>query len=192
MLFDNILFKKHLEKGESVLYTAHKHWGEFSGPLTKIIFFGFALPWVLYFAGFRTQAFLILAIVWSILAMLRLIYDFIDWYADAWLFTNMSIIIVEWHGLFSNTSKRVGYEDTEGVSFIIKGFWGTVFRFGEVTLGVISGSHIQLKNAAKPKKIELALMKAQSEYLSAKEHQDATGLKNMISQMVQHHMRQGK
>lgn len=192
MFIDNYIFHKHLEKGEEVLYAAHKHWVEFSGPFIRILFFGFALPWVIYYAGFKSSFFVAVIVVWTVLAAVRLLYDFIDWYSDVWLFTSMSIIIVEWHGVFSNTSARISYEDTEGVSFVIKGFWGTVMRHGDVTLKTISGSHIVLKNAEHPKKIELALMKHQGSYLKTRELADTGSLKQMLSQMVAHHLRNKK
>ncbi len=57
MFVDKIIFKKHLEKGEEVLYAAHKHWVEFLGPFISIVFLGFILPWILYFAGFNSSIF---------------------------------------------------------------------------------------------------------------------------------------
>ncbi len=192
MFVDKFIFQKHLEKGETVLFAAHKCWTEFSGPLVMVLFFGFLLPWILYYLGFKSSTFLAVIVVWNALAAVRLLYDFIDWYSDVWLFTDMSIIIVEWHGIFSNTSQRIGYEDTEGVSFIIKGFWGTILRFGDVTLKVISGSHVVLKNASHPKKVELALMKHQGTYMRSREMAHAGGLKEMLSQMVSHHLRHKK
>lgn len=192
MLIDKLIFQKHLEKGEIIFFSAHKHWVELIGSLAGIIFFGFLLPWVLYFAGFNGSLFLIVIAVWSVVAFIKLFYVFVDWYSDVWLFTSMSIIIVEWHGIFSNTSQRVGYEDTEGVAFVIRGFWGTVLRYGDVSLKVISGSHLDLKNAKSPKKIELALMKYQKNYLNSREMSHAGGLKEMLSQMVAHHLRHKK
>jgi len=188
-MIDRIIFKKHLERGEEVQYAVHKHSTQFYRPILFVAFFGFVLPWIMYYMGFRSSLFISIIIVWNILATIRLLYDFIDWYSDVWLFTNMSIIIVEWHGLFSNTSQRIGYEDTEGVSFVIKGFWGTIMRFGDITLQVVSGSHVVLKNANRPKKAELALMKYQGEFLNNKEMSHASGLKQMLSQMVAHHLR---
>ncbi len=192
MIINRFIFQKHLEKGETVLFAAHKSWIQFFPSLLKVGFFGFLLPWLLYFLGFQTKLFLIIAVVWTILASLRLLYDWIDWYSDVWLFTTMSIIIVEWHGLFSNTSQRIGYEDTEGLSFIINGFWGSVLRHGDVTLKMISGSNVLLKNARKPKRIELALMKHQTDYLNSREEAHASGLKQLLSQMVAHHLRNKK
>ncbi|MBU0705747.1 hypothetical protein KJ657_00170 [Patescibacteria group bacterium] len=192
MIIDKLIFQKHLEKGETVLFAAHKHWVEFLPPFIRILFFGFLLPWGFYLLGFRSSLFVTIVVVWTVLAAVRLLYDLIDWYSDVWLFTNMSIIIVEWHGLFSNTSQRIGYEDTEGVAFIIRGFWGTILRYGDITLRVISGSHVLLKNVRSPKKVELALIKHQGSYLNSREMADAGGLKQMLSQMVAHHLRHKK
>lgn len=192
MFIDRTIFKKHLEDGEEVAFTAHTHWTQFIIPFIRIAFFGAALPWLTYSMGFRSSLFSWLIGVWILLAAIRLFYDFIDWYSDAWLFTNKSIIIVVWHGVFSNTSQRVSYEDTEGIAFLIRGFWGTILRYGDVTLKTISGSAIVLNHAKQPKKIELALMEHQEKYMSKKEMNDASGLKQMLSQMVSHHLRQNK
>ncbi len=188
-MVDKLVFQKHLEEGESILFATHKHWVESIPDFLNVIFFGFMLPWVFYFAGFTAQFYVVIIFVWMFLAFLKLLYSWVDWYADVWLFTNMSIIVVEWQGLFSNTSKRIGYEDAEGVSFAIKGFWGTILRFGDVTLQVISGTHVTMKNAKDPKKIELALMKHQGNFLSQRDQAHSNGLKAMLSEMVAHHLR---
>lgn len=192
MFIDKYIFKKHLEKGEVIHFVAHKHWVGFLPAILNVTFFGILLPWILYFAGFRADLFLVVIFGWMMVGLVRLFYEWVDWYTDVWLFTNMSIIIVEWHGIFSNTSQRIGYEDTEGISFAIKGFWGTVFQFGDVSLKVISGSHVILKNSQSPKKIELALMKHQSDFLNTQQMSNSDGLKQLLSQMVVDHLRRRK
>ena len=192
MLIERIIFKKHLEEGEEVAFTAHTHWTQFIVPFTRVVFFGLGIPWIIYYMGFRSHLFLALVSVWAFLAAIRLFYDFLDWYSDVWLFTNMGIIVVEWHGIFSNTSQRISYEDAERISYMIRGFWGTILRFGDVTLKTISGSTVVMNHARSPRKVELALMEHQEKYMSKKEMNDASGLKQILSQMVSHHLRQGK
>lgn len=189
MITDKIIFKKHLEKGEEILYAVHKHWIEVIKPASEVIFFGFVLPWILYFIGFNSRLFLWIAIAWSALAISRLMYVFVDWYSDAWLITNMSVITIEWNGLFSNNSARIGYEDIEGASYEIKGFWGTIMRYGSMTLRVMSGSHSDLKNVARPKKAELALARFQDKYLNDRNMQDTNSLKDLLSSLAAHHNR---
>jgi len=189
MFVDRYIFQKHLEEGEEILFVCHKHWSQFLGHVLNVIFFGFMLPWVFFMMGFKSSFYLLLIALWTLIALVKLFYDWIDWYADVWLFTTMSIVVVEWHGVFSNTSQRIGYEDGEGLSFAIRGFWGTVMRFGDITLKVISGSHVTMENARRPKEIELALMKCQADYLNQRNLAHSDGLKDMLSQMVAQHIR---
>lgn len=189
MLVDKHIFQKHLEKGESVLYVVHKHWTQFLPRVLNVIFLGWMAPWIFYAAGLKTSLYVGLIFLWMILALLRLIYDWINWYADVWILTNMSVIVVEWKGFFANTSQRISYEDVEGLSFAITGFWGTVLRFGDVTLQVISGSHVTMKNARKPKEIELSLMKHQGDYMESRSMIHSENLKQILSQMVAQHLR---
>ena len=189
MLVDKYIFKKHLEEGEKVLFVCHKHWTQFLPKVLNIIFFGFMFPWIFYFAGLKANLYVMVILLWMAAAFFRFVYDWVNWYADVWLFTNMTVIIVAWHGIFSNTSQRIGYEDVEGVAYTIKGFWGTVMRFGDATLQVLSGSHVTMENARNPKEIELALMKHQSSFLSNRDMAHSDGLKQMLSQMMAHHLR---
>ena len=189
MIIDKLIFSKHLEKGEKVLYSVHKHWIEILKPVLAVAFFGFVIPWSLYLMGFSSSLFFWMAVAWSVIAYLRFMYIMIDWYADVWLITNMSIIVIEWRGLFSNTSTRLGYEDIEGVGYEINGFWGTMLSYGNMILKVMSGNNLDLNNVANPKKSELAIAKFQDKYLNDREMQDAGNLKSLLSQMIAHHMR---
>lgn len=189
MITDKLIFKKHLEKGEEILYSVHKHWIEVLKPSAEVIFFGLILPWTLYFIGFNSGLFFWIAVTWSILAMSRFIYVFVNWYSDAWLITSMSVITIEWNGIFSNNSARIGYEDIEGASYEIKGFWGTILRYGDMRLRVMSGSHSDLSNVTRPKKAELALARYQDQYLNDRNMQDTNSLKNLLSSLAAQHNR---
>lgn len=189
MVLDKLIFNKHLEGGEKILYSIHKHWIVIMKPVLEVGFFGFIIPWGFYFMGFSSLLFFWIAVAWSVIAYLRFLYVLIDWYSDVWLVTSVGLIIIEWRGLFSNSSTRIGYEDVEGVAYDVNGFWPTVFRYGDMTLKVMSGNNLGLKATAQPQKAELAVIRFQGEYISNKEHEDAGNLKNILSQMIAHHMR---
>ena len=74
MLVDKFIFQRHLEKGETVLYAVHKHWVESVGPLIAIFFFGFLLPGLLFYIGFRGPVFYALVGVWVLLAFIKIFY----------------------------------------------------------------------------------------------------------------------
>jgi hypothetical protein len=190
MLLQKLIFARHLDDKETVLYAVHKHWIIILRPILEIAFFGFVIPWSLYIMGLNTRLFFWIAIAWSGFAYLRFLYVLIDWYADVWLATNMSLIVIEWRGLFSNQSSRIGYEDIEGLVYEIDGFFATVLGYGDMTLKVISGSDYHLKNVRNPKKAELALSRCQGEYVNHREGMDSANLKILISEMLARHMRE--
>lgn len=189
MIVEKLIFHRHLEKGEKILYSVHKHWVEILKPVLEVAFFGFLIPWTLYLLGFNKPLFFWIAVGWSVIAYLRFLYILVDWYSDVWLITDMGVIAIEWRGIFSNTATRIGYEDIEGVAYEINGFWGTMVRYGPVVLKVMSGNNLQLPYVANPKQAELAIAKFQNQVLNAREMQDAGNLKTLLSQMVAHHMR---
>ena len=187
-----LIFQKHLEEGEEILFVAHRHWASAFGGVLEVLFFGFLLPWGLYGAGFNSPFFLKLALLWSVLAICRLIYVWIDWYADAWLATSTGVIFIQWHGFFNNSSSRVGYADIESLGYAINGFWPTVLHYGDLTLNPISGHAVTLSMAANPKKTEMTLMRCQEQFLNDRDMQDSGALKELLSKMVAHHLRSGR
>jgi hypothetical protein len=184
MIIDRILFGKHLEEHEEILYAVHKHWVELVKPGFEVGFFGFAVPWVLYALGFNARLFLWVALFWSALAYLKFMGVLLDWYCDTWLITNMSVITVQWNGFFSNLSSRVGFEDIEGATYEIKGFWPTLFRYGRMTLRVMSGSHFELGRVGNPKRAELSIAHYREKYITDRNIKDTNSLKVLLSNMV--------
>lgn len=189
MLINKLVFAKHLEKGEKILYAVHKHWIDIVKPITEIAIFGLILPWTLYLIGFNAPVFFWIAVAWSFMAYIRFMYELVDWYCDAWLITDMSVLVVEWKGIFNNMSARSGFEDIEGATYEIRGFWGTVLRYGNMELRLMSASNFKLERVASPKKVELALMKFQDKYLTERNMQDTSALKNLLADLVHHHSR---
>jgi hypothetical protein len=184
MIVDRLIFSKHLEEGEKILYAVHKHWTQLIKSTLEIGFFGFVIPWSLYLVGFNTQVFLYVAILWSVLAYIRYMYVLVEWYSNTWLITDQNVIVIEWKGLFNNLSSRMAFNDVEGATYEIKGFWGTMLRYGDMTLRVMSGSHATMKNAAAPKAAELAISKYQQRYLNEMNLKDTDNLKTLIANLV--------
>ena len=189
MILDNFLFGKHLEKGESVLYSVRQHWVVILKPALEVGFFGFAVPWGLYFMGFNSPLFFWVALAWSAIAYIRFMYVLMFWYGNAWLVTDMSMIVVQFNGFFSNTGGRTGYEDIEGAGYEIKGFWPSVLRYGDLSLKLMSGNCFSMPKAASPRKAELAIAQYQDHYMTAREMRDQSTLKSLLSGMVTTYMK---
>lgn len=190
MILQTLIFSKHLDQHEKVLFAVHKHWIELLKPGLQAGFFGFLIPWGLYLMGFSTPFFFWMAVIWSGLIYARFIYDIVDWYSDVWLLTDHSLIVIDWQGLFKNQASRIGYEDVEGGAYEIAGFWPTVLGYGKMTLKLMSGGHYHMEHVHHPKEVELAIARFTEQYLTNREHRDSTHLKSMLSEMVARHMRE--
>lgn len=190
MLLEKLLFGKHLAKGEKILFAVHRHWVMLSKPVTGIGFFGFVIPWILFAIGFNTQVFFWGAVAWSVIAYIMFVYEWMVWYGDAILLTTAGLIKVSWNGPFSNLSARVVYGDIESASYEIKGFWQTVLRYGDFKVNLLGGSQLTIVKANRPKRAEARILELQEKFLNEKGLQDAAGLKDLLSQIAAHQMRQ--
>ena len=189
MFFQKLLFGKHLEEGETLLFVVHKHWITIFKETLELGFFGLLLPWGLYAIGFNKPLFLWLAVIWSGLAYLRYLYILMTWYSDAWLITSANIIAIQWEGFFKNRSARTEYEDIEGFHYEIIGVWATLLGYGEMSIKLASGGHVHLHPVGNPKDKEHELMHFQNKILDERNSKTSAGLQDMISTMVAHHMR---
>lgn len=190
MKIKHYLFSGHLEDGEEILHVAHRHPLILKINSFKTFNLGIILPIVLFI--FFPQ-FLMIFIAWWVIGICGMIYHFIDWFFDAWLITTMGIIDVERNGLFDRSSTRIEYHMMEGLSYKINGFWPTMFNYGDITIDKVgAATSVVLKDAANPKKIERIVIECQDKYLSSKSYRDHNALKDMLSQMIAYHVRQGK
>jgi len=186
----NTLFEKFLDDGEKILYVAHRHFLIFKFDSAKTIAFGLMLPALLYIIF---PNFLLFAIGWGILGLLRMGYHFIDWFYDVWILTNSGIIDIERNGMFDITSTRVDYHMIEGISYNIKGLIQTIFRYGEITIDKLGAqTAVVLKDAASPKKLERKILKYQEKFVHSKSIRDHDSLKSMLSDMIAYHVQNGK
>lgn len=181
------LFRKHLEEGETIQFVAHRHWGVILPKFVRNIVFFFLFPWVVW-AIF--PPFFWISVLWTVVGIGMMSHDILDWYLDAWLATSQSVIDVEWKGFFQYTSSRIEYLSIEGVSYAVAGFWGTVLGFGNTQIDKASQTNpIILPDASKPKKVEFKILECKSQYENKRNKVDSDGLKNIISEMVAHHVR---
>ena len=111
-----------------------------------------------------------------------------DWYFDAWLLTNTSVIDLEWGGLFNRSSTRVEYHMIEGLTYEYAGVFQTVFRYGDITIQKIgSGAEVSLKDAMLPRKVESKVLELQAKFVTSKTYKEHDALKGLLSDMLQEH-----
>ncbi|MBD3360306.1 hypothetical protein GF366_00725 [Candidatus Peregrinibacteria bacterium] len=184
------LFKTFLDEGEEIVNVAHRHFLIWKIDSSKTWFFGIILP---VFGYFLFPQALIAFIIWGGVGVFGLIYHFIDWYYDAWILTNYGVIDIERNGFFDITTTRIEYHMIEGTSYTVKGFWQTLFNFGDIIIDKLGAqTHVVLKDAYRPKRLERLVMKCQEKYVYERSIRDHNALKDMLSDMIAYHVQNEK
>ena len=177
------LFRRHLEEDESAIRIVHKH-----GLLGLK-----ALFWPTVFLALSVSAlalqparalFIVLAGLTIILAVWWL-RTFFDYFLDAWIVTDSGVIDIAWHGWFHRTSTRVLYSDIQGVSYEIKGVWGTLLRSGTISIEKIStGATISLEFVRRPRTVEALILRNMENYMHSKNLKNAKHVQDLLAHIV--------
>ena len=181
MIIDDIAFRGLLNKGEKIQYVAHVHPFAIYASLFKVMIFGMIAPLGGYFLF---PPFYIIWLGWGGMGALLFMYRLIQWYLDAWIVTNMGVIDQEWNSFFDKGTTRIDYSHIEGISNEVKGFWGTVLRFGNVQIEHMSGQPVDLKKVSTPRKLERHIVKHQQDFLQKQNFADHSKLRDLLTGLV--------
>lgn len=182
-MFANIAFRSYLNRGESIYFVAHTHPFVMYGAFFKALVFGILLP-----LGFNVimPPFYYIWWGWAALGLLIFLYEILNWYLDAWVITNQGIIDLQWNSFFDKSSTRIEYHTIEGITYQIKGFWGTIMNFGDIMVERLgTGTIVTLENVAFPKKVEREVLHYQDKFIRKKNMKDDMALKDMLAGMLQ-------
>jgi hypothetical protein len=181
------LFIRHLEDDEPLYIAVHKHWVV---GVRHLLLPGSALlaSWtLLYFAPITPVAYAVLVLDTPL--ALWTFRNFLNYFLDAWLITDRSVIDVEWHGFLHRTSTRIDYSSIEGVSYEIKGVLGTMFRYGTVTIERVgTGALVSIRDVKKPRDVESAILACQDACIRTKNMKDSAAVKDIIAEIVAERM----
>ncbi len=181
------LFKKHLEDDETLVRVVHKHWLLGFRALFWPSIFLLGCIWLLSLAQVRGAV--IAAAILTLVVFVWWLRNFFDYYLDAWLVTDQGIIDIAWFGWFHRQSTRVLYSDLQGISYEIKGVWGTLLRFGTLSVEKIStGTAVSLDYVSNPKGVELLVLKKMEAYLHTKNMKDAKQVQELLATLVAEHI----
>jgi hypothetical protein len=180
------LFKSHLEENEKILYTAHRTLFILFTDIAKITFLGIIVPFLLFLFIPKLYA---ICLIWIIIGLSKLCFALFNWYFDAWLVTTQGVIDIQWDGPFTKTATRIEYQNVGGVTYEIKGFFATLFNFGDLHLSDLGSAKISLLSAKRPKMVENNIMQFQEKYLSKQNFEDHDKLKGLLTSMLREHIR---
>ena len=184
-MLSDLLFSKYVDKGERIKYVAHTHYLGMAKPMLKNFLFGFLLPALIYVL-FPNLIFL--CILFFTFFALKTIYNYFDWFFDAWVVTNLGVIDIEWNGIFNRSSSKIEYNAVEGVTVSVPGFWATLFNFGNIYLETPSQTKIDLPMCMNPSQVESKILRYRESYLHERSLSDESMLRDILSAMVARHV----
>ncbi|MBU1019309.1 MAG: hypothetical protein ABII07_00990 [Patescibacteria group bacterium] len=182
-MFASIAFRGCLNPGEKIYFVAHTHPFIMYKIFFKTLIFGLLLP-----LGFNVimPPFAIVWYGWIAVGGLIFFYEIMNWYLDAWIITNHGIIDLQWNSFFDKSSTRIEYHTVEGITYQVKGFWGTIMNYGDIMIERLgTGTVVTLESVAFPKKVEREVLHYQEKFVRAKNFKDETALRDMLLGMLQ-------
>ncbi|HCW32317.1 MAG: hypothetical protein UT36_C0010G0071 [Candidatus Peregrinibacteria bacterium GW2011_GWF2_39_17] len=182
-MFVNLFYRSYLNPGERINYVAHVHPLVIYKSFVQIVFLGLLLPSLFYVL---MPPLWILWAIWAGLGCVKLFLWGADWYYDALLITNQTLIDLQWDGIFKRSATRIEYHTIEGISYEVSGFWPTILNYGDISIERIgSGKIVGLKSVMFPKSVEREILQAQNEFIKNKSFKDNQTLKDLLANMLQ-------
>ncbi|MBU0668021.1 hypothetical protein KJ951_03190 [Patescibacteria group bacterium] len=188
MIIAEYLFQRYLEPGEKVVAVVHRHPFVLARAVLPLAALGLALP---FFLWMLFPEYIFIFVIWGSITAVRIFREFMIWYHDAFLITDVSIIDVYWHGFFDRSSARLEYPMMEGVNLEIRGLRRVIFNYGTVSVQRGGGTNpLVLRDAMNPRKAERKIMSTVEEFMKNRSMRQSETLKELITEMVHHNYRE--
>ena len=165
-----------LETGETILYTARRHWFILAGEITFLVLLAAAPGFLLFaphlipaelvsffreFVHFEESFSLLLLFLWSLLLLLLWIVFMVFWtdyYLDVWLITNHRVIDIEQKGLFSRSVSTFRFDQIQDVTAEVPGVLATLIDFGTVKIRTASNETFDFRGVTRPNFVKEEIM----------------------------------
>jgi len=138
--------------GEKVLLTLRKNPNKFGKQIIKGLIF-LLIP-ILAFIFFNNQIILTIAVVLLLLFSIYTLYYFLIWFYDVYIITNIRIICVNRHSLFSQEFSETDLSKIQDVTYSIKGIFATMFKYGTVNVRTSTGLTLELSDLSDPDEVQ--------------------------------------
>lgn len=182
-MLHGFFFGRHLEDDETVFRIVHRHWlAGFAALAWPSVSFAAS---VVLMALSQTNGVRLALALWAVISLVWWLRNFFDYYLDAWIITDQGIVDIAWHGWFHRESSRVLYSDIQGVSYEIQGVWGTLLRFGTISVEKIStGSAVAMEQVHHPRAVEALILKSMEGYMHKKNLKDSKQVQELLSTLI--------
>lgn len=180
---DQHAFNTFLDPDETILEVIHKHWFSLIAEVVKASLFGIITPLVLLWI-IPNPRMLAVVIIWIIIGIGWVIYDFFDWYLDAIVLTDQNFLDIEWNGFFEKTANRINYEHLESASYVIKGVIATFFGFGDLTISTHNMGDKGLTHTRNVREMQKLVLNMRDKFVSEQSKSDTDDLKRALRAFI--------
>ncbi len=160
---------KGQKKDEKIELLLRRHWFTLIVPLLKR-FIIFVLPLFIFFFLFSTfilksKFFSIFFLLWFVIGISAILYEWVVWYYDIYIITNKRIIDIDQKTLFSRSVAEASLGKVQDVSFEIDGMIPTFLKYGDVGVQTAGAEEvINLEEVYKPDEVQEKIMELQKKY----------------------------
>ncbi len=133
-----------------------------------------------------------LTMVWGFFALLTL-YKVLGalgyWYYNGIVMTNESLIFVDWKKFFHRNFSRIDFHNLDEIEVEKRGIRSFLLNYGDLRFEKVNGgSKVLVHRINRPMWTSRTIERYREKILDAKNFTEESALKNLLSQMVQHHV----
>lgn len=149
--FEREFFKKYIPDNQEVLWVIHSHFVVIADKVFLNLIFWFLLPsfLIFYSSSLRLMVPFYYFEIFFLIVFIKIIYDILDWYNDAWVATESWIISVNWW-LFNSKTLSLKYENIEWIEIIQDWILDTILRNWKIVLHKIWNENIIMEKSFLP------------------------------------------
>ncbi len=184
-------FSNLLEDNEAIEDIFRK---EFSSSFAKILFFCIlwgGLAGVVWYIFRFTSFWPIVEGVLLLFAVYKSLFIFFKWYFNAILMTTENLLIVEWKNFLHKKSSRIDYWNLDSIDVVRIGMRAFMGNYGDLYFMKYNGGILHTaKRMYAPQRMARRIEKYREEQVDAKNFTEESSLKELISGLVQSHVRE--
>lgn len=149
--FEKEFFTKYIPVNQEVLWVIHSHFIVIADKIFLSLIFGFLLPSFLLFysSALRSIAPFYYFEIFFLIVFIKIIYDILDWYNDAWVATESWIISVH-RWLFDSKTLSIKYDNIEWIEIIQDWILDTLLRNWKIVIHKIWSENITMEKSFLP------------------------------------------
>lgn len=155
-------FSQDLKEGEEVVEIVRKHWASFIWPIFKTFLILLPLFLISSFL-FSNYIGVVIFFVWLSIGLGYGLYQWICWYFDHFIVTNVRVVNIDQKTLFSRSVSESRLSNIQDVTYEVDGFLASLFNYGTVKVTTASNSDsLEMSSVEKPQKVQELITDLQS------------------------------